>query len=476
MASLTPYEAADATQGTWTSRPKAGTLGPFCIDTRMLRHGDVFVALKTAQRDGHAFLSVAAQRGAMAALVEKTDPTCSLPQLAVADSLLGLQQLGRAARERFAGCVIGVTGSHGKTTVKEMLGQILGQQWFKNRGNQNNHIGVPLSLLQLDPAMHAGAVLEAGINHVGEMSVLADLIQPQAAVITSIGPAHLEGLGDIEGVAQEKSELARHLPVDGRVFAPADVLQYPPFRHLVPRQQLHLVHEDSGEPLPTDWLDLPNVYFYHYNWTQKTGASGSGELMLTAPGLTRSVSFAGPVSRGQLSNLALAIVVAEFCGVPETTIAARLEDWEPPQGRGKLLNAGQWNFYVDCYNANPVSMCDGAERFRQHFGQAKPALYILGGMNELGTQAAQWHRHTAVRLQLPKNARVVVLGPHAEAMREGFIETGLAADQIVIAADHAEAREQLDAFAGPVFLKGSRAFQLEKLIPREVDLYADLPC
>jgi UDP-N-acetylmuramoyl-tripeptide--D-alanyl-D-alanine ligase len=209
MPTFAPQILAAWTGGRWTRLPEAPLTG-FSADSRQLRPGQAFVALKTGRRDGHGFLAEAGRAGAVAALVAAAQADAALPQLVVPDPLTALQAIAREHRRSFAGPVIGISGSAGKTSTKDLLARLLGGERggvLATEGNLNNHLGVPLTLLRLDPRAHAFAVIEAGISAPGEMAALAAMIEPDAAVITLVAPAHLEALGGIEGVAREKALL-----------------------------------------------------------------------------------------------------------------------------------------------------------------------------------------------------------------------------------------------------------------------------
>jgi len=195
MPTFAPEKMAAWTGGHWTRIP-GGALGGFTQDTRQLAAGQVFVAVKTAMRDGHDFLGEALKRGATAALVGREVAGAKLPQLVVDDPLAAFQLIAREHRREFHGTVVGVTGSVGKTSTKDLLALLLGgpEAVLATAGNLNNHLGVPLTLTRLDSAVHRAAVIEAGISEPGEMAPLAEMIEPDHSVVTLVGPAHLQKL------------------------------------------------------------------------------------------------------------------------------------------------------------------------------------------------------------------------------------------------------------------------------------------
>lgn len=462
MATLDPDEAATIAQGRWATGLPSAPLTSFAFDTRRLQPGETFVALRSERADGHDFLHKAFDYRANAALVERPNPDIELPQLVVRDSLEALHALAGNWRERFKAPVIGITGSYGKTTVKEMLGIVMGTQWFHTRGNYNNHIGVPLSLLELDPRRHAGAILEAGINDVNEMPLLAGMIQPDMAIITAVGPAHLERLGDIEGVAREKAVLAHAVRPGGSVFIPASLLQHEPFRTIPEAIQVFAL-SGPGETTDPAWEQLPNVTIYQYKWTELKHSRGAGTLETVEPVSPGSFSFKAG-SQGMVSNLALVVHVALHLGVPQSTLQACLDAWRPFRQRGEVIRNRETWFYVDCYNANPGSMIDSAQRFAKLFPRM-PHIYVLGSMKEMGTASAEWHRRTGEQILLKEGSTVYLVGEEAAPMAESLHQRGFATDKVHLVKDTGELAERIKSFRGAVFLKGSRSLGLEKLVP-----------
>ncbi len=450
--------AAMICDGRWRGTPP-GKLGRFVHDTRRMRGGEVFVALHGEAADGHDHLDAARRQGAIAALVDSPRPEVSLPQLETADSLRALQTLAGAARRDFARPVVGITGSFGKTTVREMLACAFGNEWYRTRENFNNHIGLPLSLLELVGEQAEGAILEAGINRAGEMEHLAAIMQPDHVVITGVGPAHLEQLGDLDGVAREKARLAAAVDPGGTVVLPLELLRYAPFRQAVGgRRVLALAAE--GEEIPAGLPD--NVAIYHYKWTNESDVE-EGVFEMETPSFRGRLSFPAG-SGGMVRNLALVVAAAAALGAKEAQLRDGLAHWRPYHQRGEVVRDGKQVYFVDCYNANPASMIDSMERFVWKF-PALPHLYVLGGMEELGPAAADWHRDTARRLPLVPGNRIILVGEAADWYREGLSERADGPWPCLRTDDLGRLRAEVETFAGAVFLKGSRRFALERLLP-----------
>lgn len=453
MPTYTPQFLAEAASGRWTREPSAASpVTGFTVDSRHLAPGQCFVALKTARRDGHAFLAAAAQAGASAALVSVAEPELDLPQLVVADPLAAFQAIAAAHRLAFTGPVIGVTGSAGKTSTKELLALLLSSapgDVLATSGNLNNHLGVPLTLTRLDPATHKFAVIEAGIGAAGEMASLAAMIRPDHAIVTLIGPAHLSALGSLENVAREKAQLPAAVPEGGlRVFT-VGCLNYDAFRTFT----------SPGVAV------APSVTHH--------GAQTHIQLALYPAGSSTPFDHTfvcRRLSEGMARNAAIALTVALRLGVSAAEAQKRLTLWQPAALRGEHVHdhAGRW-LYVDCYNANPASMLDALDAFIGMAPTDQPRLFLIGGMEELGVDSLSYHRRLGEALEQamrPQDTAFVLAAAEvAAAVVEG------ARRRNVTAADSLAAlRTHFETHAGSVFIKGSRRYQLESLFLPNIDV------
>lgn len=449
MREFNPQSLASWTGGRWTTMP-VSSLSGFNQDTRTLTVGQVFVALKTEQRDGHDFLAAAAARGAAAALVAREIPDSALPQLVVTDPMRAFQAIAAAHRRAFPGRVIGITGSAGKTSTKDLVTLLLGgaPSVFATQGNLNNFIGVPLTLTQLDPAAHGAAVIEAGINMPGEMRDLADMIQPDHGIVTFVGPAHLERLGSLEGVAAEKVQLLTQVRAGGLQVFPVSCWQYEPFRHLA--HPLVLVPANEAM-VRVDGRTLVFTVLHRPDRTEVTlGAKRTFILRR--------------VSGGMAQNAALALALASELGVDDATLQERLATWQPSKWRGEMQRVGEAEVYCDFYNANPASMADAIAAFASLARPELPRLYVLGGMEELGPQAAEFHQQLGRTILLRPGDFLFTIGTHAAALREGLLENGNDPAQIAVVTDVTSVRARLATFKGAAFLKGSRRYRLETIL------------
>jgi len=445
MPAFSPATLAAWTGGRWTQVPWVPLTG-FSTDSRSVRPGQMFVALKTAQRDGHQFLKAAAAAGAVAALVAAPDVTLPLPQLVVADPLVSFQAIAREHRREFQGPVIGITGSAGKTSTKELTASLLGERVLATEGNLNNHIGVPLTLTRLDAAVHDYAVIEAGVSAPGEMAPLAAMIAPDVAIVTLIAPAHLLELGGLEGVAREKAVLPAAVRRGGVAVFPAACNEYAAFRAL------------EVKTLPVGPAPAPVTYaiVQREDGTELTLGGAIPETGIFK--LPRS-------SDGMARNAALALTAALLLGTPAAELQRRLARWQAPALRGEWRQEAARLLYLDCYNANPASMADALAAFVRSAPPAQARLYILGSMEELGPEAPQFHEELGRSLRLRAQDLVCLLGSNAAAVRTGALAAGARPEAIEIAETIEPIASRLAAFTGAVFIKGSRRYQLERLVP-----------
>ena len=444
-----PKQLADWTQGEWTSFPTEEISG-FNMDTRTIKKGEAFVAIKTARRDGHDFLNAARASGASCALVSKRMAD-HLPQLVVADSQQGLHQIAAGWRGEFKGRVIGITGSVGKTSTKDLLGALLGSSAFITEANLNNLLGVPLMLLRLRPEMHRFAVIEAGMSLPGELKISAQILRPNLAIITAVAPVHLEGVGTIEAVAHEKSEMIAALEPDGKAIIPASLLKWPEFQAHASRCLVVKFEED--DELPVMPLRVISAKF----------ADENGRRILLLDGRAYSLS---PISDGLGRNAALAVVAALELGISENQIKKNLEWWMPPIGRGSIHQDGNRTFYVDCYNSSPASLLDAAQCFNRLTSQdPRRRLFVIGGMAELGKSSAHLHRECGAKLPLREGDTVITWAGDSQEILKGIPR-----NDVILKSAHIldEVTRAIANHRGTIFVKGSRSCTLERTLPTQL--------
>lgn len=457
-----PAAIATACAGEWLNLPTSA-IERFHFDSREVRAGTCFVALKTGARDGHSFLAAALKNGAVAALVSEPQAEIPLPQLCVKDTLTALQAIAAAHRKTFVQPLAAITGSFGKTSTKEMLVSMLGEsQTAATPGNWNNHIGVPLTLLQIDPAKHHFAVVEAGISEPGEMPPLGKLARANHVLFTGIGPAHLEALGDEAGVAREKFALAEHAAEDAALFFPCSCLAHEPFR--TNSRPCHILVEADS---PIDPQRLPQqAQLYRYQ--SKILGNGSQQIELVlSPEHHLSFTLASE-SAGMAGNAALAALAAHVMGRDHASICAGIANWRSDSKRGSWqVDAQGRRWFVDCYNANPMAMRDSLSSFLQHTAKDTTGrLFVLGTMLELGERATEWHHSSLVDFSFSDKDHFLLIGDATLCQAyANALQAGSANPTNILQFD--QTPETLPPTLNnlqTLFLKGSRSHQLEKLL------------
>ena len=446
MPLFDPQALAVSTGGSWGDGLLPEPLPGFCFDARRLEAGQCFIALSGGARDGHEFIVQAEAQGAAAVLVER-EVESALPQLVVEDTLLAMEAIATAHRAQFDKPVVGITGSCGKTSTKEMLRLVMGDaQAHATAGNWNNRIGVPMTLFGLDAANQSAAVVEAGINQPGEMAHLGAMIAADCVILTNIGPAHLELLKTIDNIAEEKVELFLKAKPDAPLILPNAAYKFPALAARADRAIVLAKANEAVSPEPKQ------IIRYRLNGSQLRIGEHSYRIESSSAGICL--------------NAALVIVAAQLLGRSEEQIRA-IENWRPDANRGRIASKHGQTFYIDCYNANPASMVDAFKAFADSVPVGLPRYYVLGAMNELGADAVRLHREVAEALKLRQRDRVCLIGP--ETLTEAYREGLSAKPEQIVSADSIEKIQSVIApFAGAIFLKGSRSYALEQLLPESI--------
>ncbi len=445
----------EATGGELVSGPNS-VFGDVSIDTRTITPGAAFFCLKGPNFDGHQFAQDALGKGASLLIVERT----SLPSLArlpdglhgivaVDDTERALAQAAAAWRRAHDVKVVGLTGSSGKTTTKEMVDAVLGSHGptLATRGNLNNHLGVPLTLFRLSPE-HQFAVIEMGMNAPGEIAYLAELSQPSVGVVTTVGQAHTEGVGSLDGVADAKGELLRALPSDGLGIIPSGI-----DRRSRLTSQVSAKLETVGEAQD----DVVRLARY-----DAMGERASGEVLIDQQLYPVSIELSG---RYNLDNAMLALAVGRALGVSMEDAISALGKVAPPALRGEIRTlADKTEVVLDCYNANPQSMRAAVGTFVQRHPNG---VLALGDMLELGVSAEEEHAHLGEFVaNLDGQPELVGVGRLSQHTVNGALGAGMQRvrtawySDAVSAANHVGAR----CSAGrALLLKGSRGMRMERI-------------
>lgn len=455
MAVFTAEEAAAWSGGVWIGEMPKERIRGISTDTRSGVQGALYVALVGEQFDGHRFCSAAMAGGALGVMVNE-DATIpeGVSALRVADTAEALRRLAAGWRTHVGAWIVGITGSVGKTTVKEMTAHVLGGEGptAKTRGNWNNAIGLPKSLLTMSEGTRYG-VFEMGTNHPGEIAPLASLLQPDAAIVTNIGVAHIEHFGTEAATANEKADLIRAIPPSGFVVLDADS---PHFAFLRAQARCRVVTTSvtgQGDYHATA-MDAIRGHFEVIERGERVGVT----LSVGRPGLH------------QIGNALFAVAVARALGLSWEMIQARFATLsQKTPGRWDVIEREGIQWINDAYNANPASMSKALETFaevgRNVCGRK---IVVLGDMFELGERAEVAHR--AIGEQVAKQGfdQLVAVGSMAGTMIvAGALQGGLKREQIVSVPDAEAAREWLFAHAragDAILLKASHGIGLEKVV------------
>lgn len=416
-------------------------------DSRTIRSGDVFWALPGARRDGHAFVAEAFQRGAAACVVAADRVQAGLgPQIAVRETLPALQRFAAWYRQQQEALVVGVTGSVGKTTTREMIYAVLSARHpgMRSPGNFNNHLGVPLSLLGVE-RNHEFAVLEFGASAIGEIRALAGIAAPEVGVVTAIAPAHLEGFGTLATIAAAKGELVEALPACGFAVLNGDD---PAVRELARRATCPVVLAGTHER-------------HHLRATHIDAAPG--RLRFVVDGMTYEVPATG---RQHLFAALAALAVGREIGMSTHEIAAGLRAFHAAEGRCRLLQVGPWTVVDDTYNASPASMRAAVELLAG-WPHSTPRLLVVGDMLELGPEAARFHRDLGQLAADSGIEGVLVHGRYADDVVRGALAAGMDAHRLAVCPHFDALLTVLDCWLEPgavVLVKGSRAMRMERVV------------
>ena len=431
-------------------------------DSRALERDNLFVALHGPHFDGHAFLDQAMQRGAAAALVDRAVET-ALPVMRVQDTRAGLGQLAAAWRARHTMPLVAVTGSNGKTTVKEMIAAILSQRGplLVTQGNLNNDIGVPLTLLRLERT-HRHAVIEMGANHPGEIGYLTRIARPTVALITNAGPAHLEGFGSIEGVARAKGEIYQGLSMDGIAVINSDDIYAPLWRELADAHRVITFGLVApGRPVPAT-LGRPCPSQAPADVRAEWRAEGSGSaLQLSTPEGATEVKLPLP-GRHNVMNALAAAAAALAAGAALSDIKKGLEAMRPVHGRLERTTGIKGAELIDdTYNANPASLQAALDVLA---ACATRKWLVLGDMGELGEDAAALHEQAG---EWARAAGVEALYATGELSRHAARTFGAGSEHF---ANHAAliaaltGRLERENGGVTILVKGSRSAHMEEVV------------
>lgn len=455
---LTAERFAEDAGGRLLGGDPARVLARVSIDTRTIGDGDAFLAIHGPRIDGHAFVGDALRQGASAFVVQREATVIGLdtgdrPVILVDDTVRALQDVARAVRRRAGATVVAITGSAGKTTTKELAAAVAATRFhtLRNRGNFNNHIGLPLSLLDLQDG-HEVAVVELGMNHAGELRHLVGIAEPDVRVWTNVGTAHIEYFGSQDAIAEAKAEILEGASAHTVFVANADDPRVAARAVGFPGR---LLTYGVGEPADVRAVDV-----------EDRGLDGVRASVVTSQGgIDVSLSLPGVAN---LSNALAAVAVGVAIGVPLHHVPAALAGARPAPHRGELLRGPRdVLIFDDTYNASPSALEQalrvvGADRS----GRRKVAC--LGEMLELGAASVALHRECGAAVAHAGIACLVTVGgPAARALGEAAVAAGMPGSSVSHCATSDEAAGLAASLVRPgdlVFVKGSRGTKMERVV------------
>ncbi len=407
-----------------------------CTDTRHITKNCLFFALRGENFNGNLFAQQALDHGARIVVVDQEEyhkPTGET--FLVHNTLLALQELAQFHREHLKTTIIALTGSNGKTTTKELINAVLSQQFktIATKGNLNNHIGVPLTLLSISPDTEFG-IVEMGANHLGEIKMLSDIAEPDFGYITNFGKAHLEGFGSLEGVVKGKTELYDFLRKNNKnIFINGNDPKQIEKSENIKRITFGNPESDFDIHL----LDAHNRVMLEFEGTK---------------------IFSNLVGAYNFVNLSAAIAIGAYFKIPTEKIKAGIESYIPTNNRSQLLKKDTNTILMDAYNANPTSMMAALENFKQAEGENK--ILYLGDMFELGTEAAAEHQNIVGFLSENAFGKVYLVG-------ENFFKTKVEASHIKQFKTFDELKTSIQYHAptdAMILIKASRGMAMERIL------------
>ncbi len=394
-------DIVEATGGELVKGPAGGTCRGVSIDSRKITRGEAFVALRGKRFDGHEFLPQVVGKGVRVVVVQRGKIRCpaGVSVICVRDTRLALGDLARFVRRRFAGPVIAVTGSSGKTTTKEMTAAILRRKYtvLKNAGTQNNDIGVPLTLLRLSPR-HDICVVELGTNHFGEIRYLTKICEPTVAVLLNVGAAHLEFLKSPSRVFEEKFDLVRFMRPGGTVIYNRDDPFVRKVETRVSSQRLYGFGQNGEGRFSISGIRVEENRFLHFSF------------------LRRRFRLKSSVTHNAV-NAAASILCGRILKIPVRTMQDALKDFVFPPGRQRTFCLHGLTVIDDTYNANPLSFSSAVKTLSERNVRGRKVL-VCGDMLELGPRSSHWHRRLGAQIASCDIDLVLTIGREARIVSQ----------------------------------------------------------
>ena len=450
MKTMTPEKIAEICRGVYYGDVESGKqeITGIVKDNREVLAGNMFVAFKGAKVDGNRFIPAAYEAGALCCMSEDEPKDCHKPYIKVANCLQAMKDMAAYYRQIYPVKVIGITGSVGKTTTKEMLASVLSTRYntLKTLGNFNNELGLPLTLFRLREE-HELAIVEMGISDFGEMSRLTAIARPDYCVITNIGQCHLEQLGDRDGVLKAKTEIFEGLQEGGKAYLNGD------------DDKLVTVSQVHGKPPVFFGIGSSNAV--HPIHMQSKGLEGTDLIVSTGQG---DIHIHVPVpGRHMVTNALAAVAIGIDLGLTGEEIVQGIAYFNPVEGHGNVFATGKLTVMDDCYNANPVSMRAGLDLLSESVGRK---VAIIGDMFELGDREEDLHREIgeyAGRLDIDV---IMCIGTLAQQYVQGIKQENPSKDCIYFATLE-EALGSLSSILRDrdvILVKASHSMHFEKVV------------
>lgn len=463
---LTVSQLAEITKGVLTdSRYGPQRVAGGCIDSRTIASGDCFFALRGNRTHGVLYSDQAIARGAVCVVTDSAASPASrvknapaMPSLAsldsaetdghiirVEDAVVALQTLGRWNRQQSSALILGVTGSVGKTTTRQMITQVLASRFsgVQSQQNYNNELGVPLALLQLKPE-HDFAVLELAAGKIGDIAFLAEMVRPEFAVVTRVVAAHLESFGDLDTIRQAKMELPAAVTDGGTVFLNADDAAVVSMSQSTSAEIVLFGTSAAADFRATSICSKDGICQFKVD-TQAFQIQGGAHLVTGA---------------------VAAIAVGRTAGLRMSEIAECLADYQPDAGRGRIVQCQPWTVIDESYNASPASVLAAIQTLNACVS-ARRRILVLGDMLELGPQSIHFHREVGRALENTQIDHALIFGEFADAVASGAIAAGVSTNRLSVFRDIATLSAMLDCVLTPgdaVLVKGSRSMHMERII------------
>jgi UDP-N-acetylmuramoyl-tripeptide--D-alanyl-D-alanine ligase len=443
MKNFTLEEIAAACGGTYVGGEslKQTAITSVERDSRQIKDGSLFLAIKGERVDGHDFIEKCYDLGAVCAICEKAPQNPSKPYILVNSTLEAVKKIAKAYRNKFDIPVVGVSGSVGKTSTKEMLYAVLSQKFktHKTQGNLNNELGVPLTLLAM-PEDTEAAVIEMGISDFGEMTRLSEMVRPTICVLTIIGCCHLENLGDRDGVLKAKTEMFKFADKNAEFILNGD------------DDKLFTVTEVGGKkPI---FFGFATDNDYHAEDIENNGEDGiSCTLCFDNSRLAVKIPAIGNY---MVSNALAAVAAGRLLGLSDEQLVNGVQAYKTVGSRANVINTGKLKIIDDCYNANPTSVKASLDTLKNFDGRK---VAVLGDMKELGTDELKLHYETGEYAKHNGIDLVIAIGPLAKELAKGA--NGIWYDDIESAC---KALKNLLHEGDTVLVKASHSMQFEKIV------------